>query len=405
MLTDLKVRKALKRAKSYKIYDEGGLFIVITKSDTKLWRMRYKLGGTEKLLSFGPYPEVGVSAARAARDAARAELRAGFDPSRTKQAKRDMALSTDRHFETIARAWHERNSPSWQSAKHTADVLLSLEKHVFPVLGGIEIRDITPPMVLNVLLEVEKSAIETAHRLRQRISAVYKYAIVRGLADVDPAASVGDALSTVKKGKQPALQTIGELRAMLVTVESRPAHALTKLANRLLALTSVRSNELLGAQWDEFADLDGDAAAWSIPGSRTKMKRPHWVPLSRQAVETIAAVRVMSGKGPLLFPNTRWAHKPMSANAIGYMLNRAGYEGAHVPHGWRAAFSTIMNEAFPADRAVIDLMLAHVNKNVIEAAYNRATHYERRRFLTQAWADMLLDGATPAVDLLRGPAR
>ncbi|TLU70890.1 tyrosine-type recombinase/integrase [Lichenicoccus roseus] len=404
-LTDAEVRKAKPADKRFKLYDGGGLYLMVETNGSKLWRMRYELAGREKSLSFGPYPAITLAAARQAREAARAELRSGGDPSQTKIARRLIATSTDNYFEPIARAWHQQQLPTWGSPKHAADVLGSLEKHVFPRIGKLPIRDITAPMILASLRDVERTAGETAHRIRQRISAVYAYAIGAGLADADPAAPIGKALKPVTRGKQPAIVKLDDLRAMLRHVEANPAHAVTKLANRLLALTAVRSNEVRGATWTEFHGLDGPAPEWRIPAERMKMSRPHVVPLSRQAVEVIDAVRIATGRAPFLFPNTRNPRRPMSENAIGYLLNRSGFHGQHVPHGWRAAFSTIMNEAHPADRAIIDLMLAHENKNAVEAAYNRAQHLERRRVLAQAWADMLLAGATPAVDLLHGPAR
>jgi integrase len=198
---------------------------------------------------------------------------------------------------------------------------------------------------------------------------------------------------------------LDEARAVLAAVENEVAFPVTKLALRLLALVAVRPGELRGARWEEFSDLDGAAPAWTVPGPRMKMKKPHTVPLARQAAEVIAAVRTLTGRGPLLFPNLRNAHQPMSENAMGYLLNRAGYHGQHVPHGWRAAFSTIMNERHRVDRDVIDLMLAHAPKDKTEAAYNRAAHMERRRELAQEWADLLLEGRPPAAELLEGPRR
>ncbi|RYE43463.1 MAG: integrase, partial [Hyphomicrobiales bacterium] len=160
-------------------------------------------------------------------------------------------------------------------------------------------------------------------------------------------------------------------------------------------------------------DLDTDNPVWRVPAARMKMKlankddegRDHLVPLSSQAVAAIDVLRTITGKGPLAFPNARHAHKPMSENAMGYLLNRAGYHSKHVPHGWRSTFSSVMNERFPSDRAVIDLMLAHVDKNKVEGAYNRALHMSRRRELAQLWADLILEGAKPAVELVDGPRR
>nr|WP_321985213.1 integrase arm-type DNA-binding domain-containing protein [uncultured Lichenicoccus sp.] len=405
MLTDAKARNAKPADKRFKLFDAEGLYLAVEPNGSKLWRMKYRLAGHEKLLSFGPYPAVSLAAARQERDNARALLRTGADPAQAKIARRLVATSAEHRFEAIARVWHTQQSPTWGSRKHVADVLGSLEKWVFPKIGKLPISTITAPMLVPILRDVQQTAAETGHRIRQRLSMIFGYAIALGLIDADPAASIGKALRPVTKGKQPAIVKLPDLQTLLADVEATPAHALTKLAHRLLALTSVRSNEIRGAAWTEFHDLDGPAPEWRIPAKRMKMKREHVVPLSRQAVEIIETVRALTGRAPLLFPNTRAVTKPQSENAIGYLLNRAGYKNQHVPHGWRAAFSTLMNEAHPADRAVIDLMLAHENKNAVEAAYNRATHLERRRVLAQAWADMVLAGAMPAADLLHGPAR
>jgi integrase len=169
-----------------------------------------------------------------------------------------------------------------------------------------------------------------------------------------------------------------------------------------LALTVVRPGEIRGATWSEFEALDGSAPLWRIPAARMKAKREHLVPLARQAVDVLLATRPLTGRGPLVFPNARHAHRPMSENAIGYLLNRAGYHSRHVPHGWRATFSTVMNERFRADRHVIDLMLAHAPQDKTESAYNRALHLDRRRELVQVWADLLLDGALDSGALVHG---
>jgi hypothetical protein len=205
MLTDAEARKAAKAEKAYKMYDSGGLFLLVTKGGGKLWRMKYELGGKEKLLSFGPYPDVTITAARDARDAARLELRAGRDPSLTRKVMRANAISTDRGFEVVARAWHKLQTPGW-SERHAADVIGTLERLVFPKLGSIDVREITPPMVLDVIRRVEvRPAIETATRVRQRMSAVFVHAINSGLTTQDPAAVVQGALAPLIRGRQPAL--------------------------------------------------------------------------------------------------------------------------------------------------------------------------------------------------------
>ncbi len=188
---------------------------------------------------------------------------------------------------------------------------------------------------------------------------------------------------------------------------------MTKLALRILALTVVRPGTLIATPWKEWRDLEDSEPVWQIPAERMKLRlrhkddeaRDHLVPLATQTIEAIKALWTHTGKGPLAFPNTRHSHKPLSENAIGYLLNRAGYHQKHVPHGWRATFSTVMNERFRSDKPVIDLMLAHTPKDKVEGAYNRALHIDRRRELAQEWADLILEGAMPAADLLLGPRR
>ncbi|MFC6486820.1 tyrosine-type recombinase/integrase [Nitratireductor sp. GCM10026969] len=275
------------------------------------------------------------------------------------------------------------------------------------------IRDINASDVYAVLSKVEARSKETARRIRQRIEAVFNRAIAIGSAQSNPGAQVKGAMAPMKKGKQPAITDLDQAREMLAKAEAEPAHPLTKLALRILALTAVRPGTLAGTPWDEWTDLDSEAPVWRIPAERMKMRlkhksdeaRDHLVPLPLQAIEAIEALRTISGRGPLAFPNTRHAHKPMSENAMGYLLNRAGYHGHHVPHGWRSTFSSVMNERFPSDKYIIDLMLAHTPKDKVEAAYNRALHLERRRELAQEWADIILKDAKPAASLLEGPRR
>ena len=300
-------------------------------------------------------------------------------------------------------------TPGWLGSwteRHAYDVLTSLERDVFPQLGALPITELGPPAVLAVLRAIEaRPAIETARRVRQRMSAVFVYGIASGICQTDPAAIVQGAMAPLIKGRQPAIVDLDEAREVLRRAEAEPAHPVTKLALRLLALTAVRPGEIRGAAWREFEQLDGDQPLWRIPAARMKMKLEHLVPLSRQAVAVITAVRSLTGRGPLVFPNARHAHRPMSENAIGYLLNRAGYHSRHVPHGWRATFSTIMNEQYQHDRQVIDLMLAHAPKDKTESAYNRAAHMPRRRELAQAWADLLLNDAPDASALVYGARR
>lgn len=406
MLTDKQVRAALPKEKPYRLSDEGGLALRVMPSGSKLWQIRYKVEGKEQVLSLGQYPEVSLAEARAGRNSARDLRRQGRDPHTEKKLlKLSGAATIDRTFAAVARAWHARQQAQW-TPTHSRDVLHTLERDVFPKLGGIPIQEITPPMVLAVLRVMEKrGAIETAHRVRQRMSAVFVYGIGESLCAQDPAAVVKSALSPVDRGRQPAITELVPARELLAAAESQPSHPTTRLALRLLVLTVVRQGELRGARWEEFEGLEGDEPLWTVPADRMKMKRDHLVALPRQAVEVLNALRPLTGRYQLLFPNFRSVDRPMSDASINKLLHRAGYAERHVPHGWRSSFASIMNERRPADSRMLDLMLAHAPKDRVEAAYNRAYHMGRRRELAQEWADLILEGRPPAQSLLEVPRR
>jgi len=416
MLSDTKVRKAQPGEKDYKLADGNGLFLLVRPSGGKLWRMKYRLHGKEKLLSFGPYPEISLADARERRDAARKLIRAGIDPATEKKRQAVTAkVEAANAFESVAREWYALQEPRWVPV-HAADVLRSLERDVFPSIGNVPLVAIDAPLLLDLLRKIERrGSVETAKRIRQRISGVFVYAISIGIARDNPADTVMKALAPKPKAKrQPAVTDLKTLRDLLDKSERSGAYPLTLLASRLLALTAVRPGVVRGARWEEFKGIEGAQPYWHIPASRMKLALDrkdevafdHIVPLAPAAVDVLRAARALSGRNELVFPSQRHAHKPISENAVGYLYNRVGWHGRHVPHGWRAAFSTIMNEwarkhGRPDDRAVIDLMLAHVPKDRVEAAYNRAEFMDRRRELALNWADMLMpEGTLPALDLL-----
>ncbi|QHC36434.1 phage integrase central domain-containing protein [Komagataeibacter xylinus] len=401
MLTDAKIRGAKPEIKAYRLPDTGGLFVHVMPSGKKVWRLRYKFQKREQLLTLGDYPTISLADARLEREAAKRILREGRNPSLDKKIVAQAArVDPSTTFEAIAREWHDQRKVLW-TPHHGAEVLRSLERHVFPALGHYPINDLTPPLVLATLRAIEESgANETAHRMRQRMSEVFVHAIASGIGSADPARIVGPALRPVVHRHQPAITDLDQLRDLVRRAESEDAHPTTLLALRLLYLTAVRPGELRAARWDEFQDMDGDRPLWSIPAERMKMRRGHMVPLSRQAVATIKALRPFSAQWPHLFPNTRRPVTIMSGNALGYLLNRAGFYQQHVPHGFRASFSTIMNERRPADRQIIDIMLAHAPKDKVEMAYNRALYMERRRVLAQEWADLVSEGQIGLDDLV-----
>ena len=429
VLNDAKIKAAKPRETDYKLADSGQLFLHVTKAGGRHWRMNYTYGKNakgkpaQKTLSLGPYPSVTLLDARRKRDEAKDLLREGRDPSVERRvASKAQIAASENTFELVAKRWHTLKSEGWTPI-HAADVLGSLKADVFPAIGDLPITTIKAPKLLEVLNRIEaRGSVETAHRVRQRISAVFVYGIAAGVCDADPAASLGKALREVPKAKpQPSIvdglrdqgTRMEAIRRLLAKCDAETARASTKFALRLIALTAVRPGELRFARWEEFEDLDGDEPLWRIPASRmkgdadrkTEEYGDHIVPLSRQAVEVLRVQRRLSDRLPVVFPSDRHLHRAISENTLRALLIRAGYYQRHVPHGFRAAFSTYMNDRPPeerqeGDRAVIDLMLAHVPKDKVEGAYNRAAYMSRRRELAQEWADLISERLSDPSELL-----
>lgn len=432
MLTDAKIKAARPAEKDYKLADSGQLFLHVTKAGGRHWRMNYTFGTNargkpaQKTLSFGPYPALTLLDARRRRDEAKVVLRDGRDPAVERRvATRARALESENTFEAVARRWHELRKPTW-SEVHADDVITSLENDAFPTIGDLPLGAIESPKVLEMVnAVVQRGAIETAHRLRQRVSDIFVYSIAIGLAKVDPAASLGKAIPRKPRAKkQPSVidglrdhaGQLAAVKAMLAACEAERCRASTKFALRLLALTAVRPNEIQKAEWSELEGLDGPDPLWRIPSARMKGDQDrkaeddgdHLVPLTPAAVAVIRALRPLTGGFKLMFPSERHVHRPISENTLRALLIRAGYYQRHVPHGFRAAFSTIMNgrpDKREGDRAVINLMLAHVPKDKVEGAYNRAAYMDRRRELAQEWADLITEGLCPPEEHIGQPIR
>ena len=421
VLTDQQCRNAKPGAKPVKLFDEKGLHLLVTATGFRSWRLKYRFAGKEKQIAFGPYPEVSLREARDRRDEARQILRAGRDPGAERKAaaqKLTTPIAAERTFRVIAERWHAIHSPRWKE-RHAHDVIASLEARVFPAIGERALDELRPREIRDLLVKVQDDgAIETAHRLRQRISAIFQYAIAAELAEIDPAASIGGALRPVIKGMQPALLRLDEARAFLRAMESEPAHPTTKLASRLLALTAARPGMIRMATPGEFEGLDTSTPLWRVPAAKMKLDREKSrqeafdfiIPLSRQAVATVTVALTFAANRDHLFPSARHSHRPITDMALSMNYRRVpGFVGRQVPHGWRATFSTIMNERAidadrPGDRAIIDLMLAH-RPGGVEARYNRAAYMKRRRELAQEWADLLLAGFAGPETLIDGPRR
>lgn len=400
MLTDIAVKRLKPQEKPYRKADAGGLAIRVLPNGSKLWQFRYRVGGRENTLSIGPYPEISLAQARSARDKAKTELRANRDPNITRKQEKAAAAGVKNRLQSVGEDWLNANMGRW-TPKHGGQVRSTLEQFVWPKLGNVPVAEITPPMILAVVRDIEKrAAIETSRRVLQRISAVFIHAIAHGLTDSNPAANLKSVLPPVVHQKRPAITELPGLYQLFADVESMPARPTTLLALRFLALTGVRPGEVCGALWSE---IEGDI--WNIPAERMKMKRAHAVPLSRQALDVLDVLRELTGNAPYLFPSQHNVNRPLSGNALGYCLNRAGYQGVHCPHGFRSSLSTIMNSRRPQDGAFIELILAHEKNDKIAAAYNRAQHVEERRAILQEWADIISQGLNRPRHLLEVMAR
>ncbi|MDD1450794.1 integrase arm-type DNA-binding domain-containing protein [Sphingomonas sp. H160509] len=376
MLTNAAVKAARPRAAAYKLFDQGGLHLYVAPTGRKSFRIKCRFNGKELLLTIGAVPEVSLDAARGRCDQVREQLGRGEDPRTCEVAQSGKA----RAFENVARQWHAHMRRRWTDV-HAADVLASLERDVFPAIGAMPISAVTVPVILNALRVIEeRGSLVTASRVRQRISAVFAYAMAEDLVDQDPAAIVSRALIPPAPAQHhPALLEIKDARELLAAAELVDVAPAVKLASRFLALTAVRFAAVRGARWEEIDDLDGAAPLWRVPAARMKLaaakkldaKNDHLVPLSRQAVALLREVRVNlhpedANLHGLIFDRSAGAGNPIGEKSIGALYDRAGFAGRHVPHGWRATFSTLMNERSEgADRDVIEKALAHTPKDKV----------------------------------------
>ena len=382
-LTDAAARNAKGREKPYKLADGKGLFLLVKPEGGRYWRLKYQFGGLEKVLALGVYPEVSLAEARKGRDAARKLLRDHVDPTAERKAKRRAAReAAENSFEVVAREWVEKQGHRWTRG-HTAAVLTSLERCAFPDLGARPLSEITAPELLAVLRKVEaRGALELLSKVAQRCGAVFRYGIATGRCTYNPAADLRGALKPSKASSYAALTAadMPEFLARLARYDGEPE---TRLGLKLLALTFVRPGELRAAAWREF---DTEAAEWRIPGERMKMRAPHVVPLSPQALAVLAELRELTGRSRLLFPGRRDPQHPISNNTFLFALYRLGYHSRATAHGFRALASTVLNEAGHRPD-VIERQLAHIPRDKVRAAYNRAEYMAERRQLMNWWGE------------------
>ncbi|HDT1612483.1 TPA: tyrosine-type recombinase/integrase [Klebsiella pneumoniae] len=377
------VDAAKSKEKAYKLADGAGLYLEVVPSGSRYWRMKYRFNGKEKRMAFGVYPAVSLAQARALRDEAKKKLAEGIDPSFAKKEEklvRDVRLHNT--FQAVALEWHGTKVSRW-SEGYASDIIEAFNKDIFPYIGQQPVNEIKPLVLLNVLRRMEsRGATEKAKKVRQRCSEVFRYAIVTGRAEYNPAADLTSAMSGHESKHYPFL-TVEELPDFFKALSGYTGSPLIVLAARLLILTGVRTGELRGAFWSEF---DLEKAVWEIPAERMKMKRPHLVPLSTQALEIVQQLKVMSGQYPLVFPGRNDPRKTMSEASINQVFKRIGYTGKVTGHGFRHTMSTILHEE-GFNTAWIETQLAHVDKNAIRGTYNHALYLEGRKEMMQWYGD------------------
>lgn len=385
MLTESTIRAAKPADKPYKLYDERGLYLYVTKTGSKLWRKQYYFGGREKLLSFGAYPEVTLRRAREKRDEARRQLADGIDPSATKRAEKVAQADT---FAALASEWMDMQRKKYKP-KTLKKVEWILKDLLNPHIGSTPIRKITAPELLAALRRLElRGAHETARKTRQLASQVFRFAVVTGRAERDPAADLKGALAPVVVKNHAAIIDPVKVGELLRAIDGYSGHAATQAAFKLAPLLFVRPGELRAARWEEF-NLDGNEPEWRIPAERMKMGELHIVPLATQAVVILKGLREITGPEGYVFPGLTNSNRPMSENALTAGLRRMGYTGEQMTwHGFRTIASTLLNEqGWHPD--LIELQLAHAERNSVRAAYNKAQRLIERRKMMQAWADHL----------------
>ncbi|MDK1689158.1 tyrosine-type recombinase/integrase [Cronobacter malonaticus] len=373
------------KEKEYKLADSGGLYLLVKPNGSKYWRLKYRVAGKEKKLSIGVYPDISLADARLKREEARKVIALGGDPSEEKKVEKQVRKATvENTFQALAIEWHEYKRPNW-SKGYAEDLLEAFHNDIFPDIGKRPIADIKPLEMLTTLRKLEKRKVfDKLRKIRQACSQVFRYAIVTGRAEQNPASELASALPPPKAQHYPHLLP-DELPTFLQALSGYSGSPITQLATRILLMTGVRTVELRLAEWHEF---DLIKKVWEVPQERMKMRRPHMVPLSRQVVESLELLYAITGRYKLVFPGRNDITRPISEASINQVIKRIGYHGKATGHGFRHTMSTILHEQ-GFNSAWIELQLAHVDKNSIRGTYNHAQYLDKRREMMQWYADYI----------------
>lgn len=385
-LTDTAVRNAKPMDKPFKIADNRGLYVLISKAG-KYFRWDYRFAGKRKTLALGVYPDISLKEAREKHEDMRRLLARDIDPMEfKKQKKLEVQAEVKNAFETVAREWFIKNKSVW-TEKHAETIISRLQNNIFPWLGKCDISALTAPMLLEVLRRIEdRGAHETAHRVKQICGQVFRYAIATGRAERDPSFDLRGALTPTRSKSMATITDPEKIGALMVAIDGYQGSIITRCALKLAPLTFVRPGELRHAEWSE---INSAKAEWKIPAEKMKMRTTHIVPLSLQAINVLGEIKPLTGNSKYVFPSLRSGTRPMSNNTILAALRNMGYgKDEMTGHGFRAMASTILHEqGWPSD--IIERQLAHAERNNIKAAYNHAQHLPERRRMMQKWADYL----------------
>lgn len=387
-LADVKIRNTTPAEKAFKLFDGNGLFLQVNPTGSRLWRMKYRFGGKEKLLSFGPYPEVSLRDARDKRDQARVLLRNNQDPSQSiKDRRRVAALEAASGYAAISDEYLEKLQKEGK-ADVTLKKLTWLMDMAKASFGSRPIREIGAHDILVPLKRLEaEGKHETARRLRSTIGRVFRYAVATARAETDPTFALQGALVTHKVKSHGAITNERDLGSLLEDIQSYSGYRVASIGLELLALLAQRPGELRNARWHEF---DIEKAEWSIPAERMKMRREHKVPLSRQAIKLLEELRDYASHNEWVLPSISASQKPISENTFNKALRNMGWTGdQHTSHGFRATFATLANESGPWNPDAIERQLAHVDTNTVRRVYSRGSYWDERVRMMQWWADRL----------------
>jgi len=398
-LTDIKVRSAKPQEKEYTLVDGDGMFLLIHPNGSKYWRFRFRFGGKQHLIAFGVYPETSLAEARQKREEARRLVAAGIDPRQHKRAVKEEQAKEAITFESVAREWHAANK-KW-SEDHSRRVLKSLEDNLFPTIGKCSIEELKTRDLLAPIKVVEATGrLEVASRLQQRTTAIMRYAVQSGLIDYNPAQEMAGAVASSNRVHRPALE-LKRIPELLHRIDGYTGRPLTRLAVELTLLIFIRSSELRFARWSE---IDFETAMWTIPAEReaiegvknsqrgSKMRTPHLVPLSRQALEILKQVHKLSGERDFVFVGDHNPRKPMSENTVNKALRVMGYDTKVevCGHGFRTMACSSLIESGLWSRDAVERQMSHIERNSVRAAYiHKAEHLDERKLMLQWWADFL----------------